>query len=88
MDDDVVSFGNAQRAHGLGEGFRRRQHMWVGAGVVGDGFQVEEDRARQALGLEVRAGVSSVQPPTGVDDPQIGRVEAIRQGLGRDQGTV
>ncbi|MNC81776.1 hypothetical protein D3C75_1350160 [compost metagenome] len=62
--------------------------MGVGAGVVGDGFQVEKDGAGQALGLEIRPGVASVQPPAGVDDPEVRRAEAVREGLGRNQGAV
>ena len=64
----------------------RRQHVRQKAVRIGTGFEVEEDGAGQAGGLEVGPCVPPVQMPAGVDKAQAGLAEAGGEVGGRDQG--
>ena len=59
----------------------------MGQGAVGlrHGVQIEEDGPRNMRLLEIGAGVAPVQMPAGVDDPQVGLAQPVRQVFDRDQ---
>ena len=86
IDDDTVINGDTQFAHARREGVGRRQHVRQGALLVRGGFQIEEDCARQARGLEIRSAVAAVQMPAGVEESEGRIAEAGGEVRGRDQG--
>lgn len=49
-------------------------------------LKVEEDRAGQSHGFEVRPTIAAIQMPTGVDGFQSGIAEPGGEFRGRDQG--
>jgi hypothetical protein len=90
VDDHPVAAADAERAHGTGEVIRGRQHVGQGIGVVRDGVDVEEHRARDVLLLEVRARVTLElgHVPAAVDDADVGIAEVRGEPLGPDDGVV
>ena len=86
IDDDTVSVRDPQPAHAGCEGVGRRQHVRQVALLVRGGFQIEEDCARQARGLEIRPAVAAVQMPAGVDESKGRIAETGGEVRGRDQG--
>ena len=66
IDDDTLFIRDPQPAHAGRKGVGGRQHVRQVPLLVRGGFQIEEDCARQACGLEIRSAVAAVQMPAGV----------------------
>ncbi len=83
VDHDLHAVANAEFPDGAGKGHRIGQHMRQAGAFVGDGVDVEENRAgnvaRQIFGAAVALG--GRQMPGGVHDRQPRRAEMVGQPL-------